>query len=312
MNLNALRPAVRAASLAAVATATFVLGAPVARGDESSSKMAEAQADFDEIDQSLAKASGNDCVTMCKALQSLARAAERICALAQSDSDKKRCTDARARLEEAERRVRVACPACSATPPPTSPPIEAATKSKSEAGGYADSDKPSPMESVALSPAPPFGRYRRQRSLLTVTIAPLRLFLPAYVVKGAIEVAPVERISLAIAGGFGSLPASTSGRVSVSTIGGQLRGYFVGGFSDGGIFLGVDSTWSHASGPLGTRALTPGFTLGPVAGLKVVVGPGFTLETHLGLGIVVVDDRPDEAAHDKVVPVWDVRAGWTF
>jgi hypothetical protein len=309
MNVHSSRPAGRAVSFGLVALATILLAAPAASADDAADvtpKMAEAQADFDEIDQSLATASGQDCTTMCKALQSLARAAERICALAQSgdEADKKRCADAKARLEEAAQRVRMACPGCTPTPP-SAPPVDTVSAKKTE----------SPvLFATEAAPSPGAEYERRSRRVLSATLAPLRLFLPVYLVKGALELAPVDRLSLAIAGGFGRFPAAASGAgsVSVSTVGAQLRGYFAGGFSGGGLFVGVDGTWAHASSALGTRTLVPGFTVGPVAGFKLVVGPGFTVETHLGVGIVVSDDRSADDPHDRVVPIWDVRAGWTF
>ncbi|MEJ7735362.1 MAG: hypothetical protein WKG00_40025 [Polyangiaceae bacterium] len=55
--------------------------------------------------------SQDPCVTACRALSSMARAATHVCGLA-GDGDA-RCTEARARVDRATQRVRSACPACS-------------------------------------------------------------------------------------------------------------------------------------------------------------------------------------------------------
>lgn len=56
-----------------------------------------------------------DCTTACRALASIRRAADRICALEPGP----RCEDARTKAEDARRRVTEACPDCAlaATPP---------------------------------------------------------------------------------------------------------------------------------------------------------------------------------------------------
>lgn len=59
--------------------------------------------------------STQDCVTACKALASIRRASDRICALEPGP----RCTDARTKADDAQRRVQAACPECqiAAAPP---------------------------------------------------------------------------------------------------------------------------------------------------------------------------------------------------
>jgi hypothetical protein len=98
--------------------------------------------------------STTDCSTACRALASIRRAADRICAL---DPDE-RCVAARAKADDATRRVREACPECAiafASPEPTprppmagAPKAGAATKAGSAA---ADADRVSP----ATASAPP-------------------------------------------------------------------------------------------------------------------------------------------------------------
>lgn len=80
-----------------------------------------------------------DCTVACRALASIRRAADRICALEPGP----RCDDARAKADDARRRVSEACPDCAlaATPPkdddrrasakPAAPPAEAQTAAES-------------------------------------------------------------------------------------------------------------------------------------------------------------------------------------
>jgi hypothetical protein len=59
--------------------------------------------------------STQDCVTACKALASIRRATDRICAIDPGP----RCSEARTKADDAQRRVQAACPDCqlAATPP---------------------------------------------------------------------------------------------------------------------------------------------------------------------------------------------------
>jgi len=53
---------------------------------------------------------GDPCHTACRALASMRRAADRLCAI--SGDEPERCGDARGRVERAEERVSARCPAC--------------------------------------------------------------------------------------------------------------------------------------------------------------------------------------------------------
>jgi MYXO-CTERM domain-containing protein len=96
-----------------------------------------------EIDHDYAVAQGGDCATACKALDSMRRAADRLCQLDPGD----RCAKARQKVSDATARVTASCPSCaqptsnaaasgagqsSAAPPAVPPaPAEAAGPSKS-------------------------------------------------------------------------------------------------------------------------------------------------------------------------------------
>ncbi len=80
--------------------------------------------------------STSDCMTACRALASIRRATERICAL----DPEERCSAARAKADEATRKVRAACPECAvvASPPPPPAPMD----HQMAKGGSADSPAP--------------------------------------------------------------------------------------------------------------------------------------------------------------------------
>jgi hypothetical protein len=59
------------------------------------------------------KASVSDCAAACRALASMSRAAEHLCALVDSSDDQRRCDDAKRRVAGARDRVRQTCGVCS-------------------------------------------------------------------------------------------------------------------------------------------------------------------------------------------------------
>ncbi|MGZ3449327.1 MAG: hypothetical protein ACXVEF_06990 [Polyangiales bacterium] len=94
--------------------------APPNDGDMSGKKKAEgagastmvdlpsAERALDDASKAFA-AAGSDCVSMCKALQSMARATERLCELAGNGPDATRCADAKSKLEGARAKVKATC-----------------------------------------------------------------------------------------------------------------------------------------------------------------------------------------------------------
>jgi hypothetical protein len=93
-----------------------------------------------EIDRDWASLQSADCDTACRALDSMRRAADRLCVLEPGD----RCTKAQLRVKAATDRVRSTCPACAsaqegekaANPPPT-PAEEHEAAAPSRRGGCA-------------------------------------------------------------------------------------------------------------------------------------------------------------------------------
>jgi MYXO-CTERM domain-containing protein len=87
--------------------------------------------------------STQDCITACKALGSIRRAADRICALEPGP----RCTDARAKADDAQRRVQAACPDCQiAAAPPKDEERRATTRPAPEPPPPTVSAKSAPPE----------------------------------------------------------------------------------------------------------------------------------------------------------------------
>lgn len=144
-----MRSAFVTAVVASMLVTTNAFAAPDA-GDESVDTLEK------QLRDDSTALSTQDCVTACKALASIRRAADRICSLEPGP----RCTDARAKADDAHRRVQAACPDCQvaisppkederratqATPPPASPGA-ADTKASSESaprrGGCASCSTP--------------------------------------------------------------------------------------------------------------------------------------------------------------------------
>lgn len=78
-----------------------------------SDALAEAQIALEDARKAFA-AAGSDCASLCKALSSMTNATTRLCALTESGTpdEQKRCSDARARLDEAHAKVKSTCGTC--------------------------------------------------------------------------------------------------------------------------------------------------------------------------------------------------------
>jgi hypothetical protein len=71
-----------------------------------------ARGELERSEASLA-ASASDCGAACRALASMSRAVDHLCALVDSADDQRRCDDARRRMASARERVRQTCGVCS-------------------------------------------------------------------------------------------------------------------------------------------------------------------------------------------------------
>lgn len=79
---------------------------------KSKPEVATADQDFGAAESQLSAA--GDCASMCKALASMRKAAEHLCALTKDggDDDKKRCDGAQEKLKSAEAKVKTSCGGC--------------------------------------------------------------------------------------------------------------------------------------------------------------------------------------------------------
>lgn len=75
------------------------------------SALAQASTDIEASQRELDVA-GGDCRNACRALGSMDRAAGRICGLAQSDDEVRRCGDAKSRVYTAREKVKATCGQC--------------------------------------------------------------------------------------------------------------------------------------------------------------------------------------------------------
>ena len=269
--------------------------------------MDEAWGELDEGERALA---AGDCATMCRALQSMARAAQRICALSQggNDADRQRCVDAKARVEEATKRVLAACPACNPSPPYA--PATAAPQVDAEAV-----KKPSFEATATYGGATEVRALAHRAPRLTIAIAPAALFLPPTLLQLSVEARLVDHLSFGVSGGLGRLSTTGGdGHATVFSVGGQLRGYLFAPFE--GLYLAADLRYARPSlddgERLSTRAIIPGLTLGPMLGYKLVASSGFTLDTSFGFAVVAADRRREGQPTTRVEPSFDIRLGWSF
>jgi hypothetical protein len=317
---------VRSPALVALAPviAALLFAGSNARAEEG--ELADALAEFADAEKSLATSA--PCETMCKALQSMIRAADRICELAHDGTatDQKRCTDARAKVADATARVRASCPNCEPSPPyapstaPTPKPMEPKTGTVDKApapppeptatgAGVARADESVMYEAAAIS----------KRATTTVSLDVIPLYAPPWLVQARLERSVARRFSVAIIGASGSLPKTGpdgAGRSSVLAVGGEARGYVFGTFDRFGIFVGADLVYRSASNVLyreylEARAFPLGLTAGALVGTKLVFGGGITIEARVGPS-VVIDDKRAVGPRDRVIPNGGISLGWTF
>ncbi len=72
------------------------------------SDLAQAQITFDDAAKAFS-AGGTDCLHLCKALGSMQNATNHLCELVAGTADQKRCSDAKAKLETAQAKVKSTC-----------------------------------------------------------------------------------------------------------------------------------------------------------------------------------------------------------
>ena len=89
-----------------------------AKGKDTGDDLEHAQSRFNDARKLIFsdKIGAGQCEQMCKALDSMRRATGRICELVGASSDAYKCTEAKAKLVEAESKVKTSCGACASSP----------------------------------------------------------------------------------------------------------------------------------------------------------------------------------------------------
>jgi len=266
-------------------------------------------------------AAGSACVTMCKALQSMMNAADRICALAKDGppDDQKKCAEARTKVADALARVRAACPDCNPGPPlaptsePAKPPVKQPSANESEEAKAPTALPPEPGTAAVLA------TERRPSRRVTLTLDPMRLFAPAYMIQLRFEKAVSSRVSFAFAGGYGSLKtqdATGPSRTTASMLAIELRGYLVGQTDGFGLFVSAEVSYREASlfanDHLADRFFPLGISAGPLVGVKIVTVFGLTLESRIGASVMLDDRRHGPDPKSVIVPNYGIGLGVTF
>jgi hypothetical protein len=162
---------------------------------------------------------------------------------------------------------------------------------------------------------------------VTVSFEPLHLFYP--IVQIGAEVRATDEISIVVFGGSGKAPVLGSDviytgpdKVNVWEVGGEFRYYATGDFSYGGMHVGAEALFMHASidGPAilaggAVGGLAAGFTVGPNLGWKFVTRGGFTVDSSIGIGFRAAKQSTDPNApkdDNSAVLLGSLAIGWTF
>lgn len=286
-------PAVRAAPLVAITLVVSVAGATTHRRARAQAAMpepdplAEAERELDVAEEAL---DAGDCVGICRALGSMIRAAERICALDEpgSASPSARCAAARARVAEAIARVRRACPQCDPSPP--------AAPARTETSAGADRVLAEPLSARASS---------EEARRVAVTFDPLALLAPASVFVMRAEVPIVGPTSFVATGGFGAVEVG-EGRRAAWIAGAELRAGLPITASIR-LFAGIDAT-VRGDGGRDHPLFPAGFAIGPTLGVQAIVGRGFVIEARGGAAAVLSAG----SERSPIAPIASTGLGWAF
>jgi len=101
--------------------------------------------------------STTDCATACRALASIRRAADKICALDPGD----RCAAGRAKADDAARRVRDACPECAIAAVPAEPKPRPEDRAMTKGGTKPAQVAPSPTDEGSVPQSAPPAESKR-------------------------------------------------------------------------------------------------------------------------------------------------------
>lgn len=139
---------------------------------------------------------------------------------------------------------------------------------------------------------------------VAITLSPLHLLNPELHVTGEVRLAP--RLSTAASLGAGRITEERQ-TYRIWEVGGQLRVYLLGAFSQG-LMLGADLGYVDVNGqPEGAMEMLLGTRAGAFLGYKKTLKAGFTVEAQLGP--VRVWGNADDAEWQTLSRL---NVGWSF
>ena len=158
----------RVKRFAALALLLWIAPAP-ARAQVADAGASEADGLAAEVDRDGAETVGSDCAIVCRALEAMRRATDRLCSAEPGD----RCASARDKVKKSTERVRAACPDCVAASvttegrleerAPGEATIEAASPKRGCAGCATQSPREGAAETIVLAAVLALAIRRRRR-----------------------------------------------------------------------------------------------------------------------------------------------------
>ncbi len=146
---------------------------------------------------------------------------------------------------------------------------------------------------------------------VAITISPLHLVVPMAEVTAEVRVA--DRIGVSVIAGVGSFrDQDTDETISLLEGGGSVRYYVTGSFR-GGLQLGAEAVYVHASADAMDVAAA-GLGLSPFVGYKWTHRSGLTLEGQLGATLMTARANSDTAtvSDRDVSPMLNLQVGYSF
>lgn len=153
----------------------------------------------------------------------------------------------------------------------------------------------------------------RAEPTIAITTSPLHLIVPMAEVTAEVRVA--DRVGISVIAGVGSFrDEPTDEKISLLEGGASVRYYVTGSFR-GGLQLGAEAVYVHASGDaMDVEVKAAGLGLSPFLGYKWTHRSGITLEGQLGATVMTARAESETAtASDSAVgPMLNLQIGYSF
>jgi hypothetical protein len=148
---------------------------------------------------------------------------------------------------------------------------------------------------------------------VAITTSPLMLVVPMAELTAEVRLA--AKVGISVIGGVGMIRSeATNENISLLEIGGSARYYVTGSFR-GGLQIGGEVVYVHASTMDPTVDIkAAGVALSPFIGYKWTHSSGFTLEGQVGPSFMVARAQSTTASAETsaVGPMLNLQAGWSF